>query len=252
MASSSVDSSTAVYFITGANRGIGYGITERLAARPNVLIYAAARDPSRADKLQQLTARFSTVRIVRLSVESDADHAAAVEQVEAEAGRVDIVLANAGTSKRESYQRTEVLRLDLLRECFEVNTVGPLRLFQAFFPLLGRSTDPKFVVLSTGVASIAFQARLPDFPVTCYGTSKAAVNFVTERIHVEHPNITAFPLSPGQPHQNTNRRRYKLPGHDGELTHIPPLSLPVVSCCACFLCLRVCLLSNRLGADGDR
>ena len=200
---SSLSDSTTVYFITGASRGIGHALTEKLAARTNVIVYACARDLSTADKLQQLSASRDNVRIVQLSVESDSDHQLAASRVEQEAGRVDIVLANAGISKGDAYERTEVLRLDNLREHFEVNTVGALRLFQAFFPLLGRSADPKFIVVSTGVASIAFQSSLPNFHVTCYGASKAALNYITERIHVEHPNITSFPLSPGTNWQHT-------------------------------------------------
>ena len=192
-----VNDATAVYFITGANRGLGFGVTEKLASRPNVVVFATARDPSTADKLQQLTRRYNNVRVVKLEVESDADHQAAARRVESEAGRVDVVLACAGISAGDAYQRTEVLRIDQLREHFEVNTFGPVRLFQHFFPLLGRSSDPKFIVISTGVASIAFQPSLPNFPVTCYALSKAAINFFTLRVHVEHPNITSFPLSPG-------------------------------------------------------
>ena len=53
MSTSSVSSSTVVYFITGANRanGIGFGLTEELAKRPNTLVYATARDAAKADAL---------------------------------------------------------------------------------------------------------------------------------------------------------------------------------------------------------
>ena len=208
---SSVSNSTTVYFLTGASRGLGYGVTEKLAARSNVLVYAGTRDPSKADKLQQLARLHSNIRVVKLSVESDTDHQEAVRQVETEAGRVDIILACAGISVGEAYRRTESLQIDQLRDHFEVNTVGVIRLFQALFPLLTRSSDPKFVVVSTGVASIAFQPSLASFPVTCYALSKAAINFFTVRVHVEHPNITVFPLSPGQTHEQHQHALPTLP-----------------------------------------
>ena len=193
----SVPTTTTVYFITGANRGIGYGLTERLAARPNTLVFATARDPVKADKLQQLAKQHSNIRIVKLSADSDAEHASAAKQVEAEAGRVDVLIANAGIANADAYQPIEKLSLDKLRLHFETNTVGTFRLFGALFPLLNRSATPKFVVVSTGLASVAWQSNFPTFPVGNYASSKTAVNLLTQRVHVEHPNIIAFPLSPG-------------------------------------------------------
>ena len=198
-------SSTTVYFVSGANRGIGFGIVEKLAARPNSLVYAAAREPAKADKLQQLAKQRGNVRVVQLSVDSDADHAAAAKQVEAEAGRVDVLLANAGIAPTDAWQRTEILSIDKLRDHFEVNTVGPIRLFQAFFPLLGRSSQPRFVVVSTIRGSIQMQANYATAPGTTYGLSKAAVNFFTIRVHVEHPTIITFPVQPGQLQALTTR-----------------------------------------------
>ena len=192
-----------VYVISGGNRGIGYGIVEKIANRPDSLVFATARDPAKADKLQQLAKQHSNVRVVKLSVDSDAEHAAAAKQVEAEAGRVDVLIANAGIANIDGWQRTEVLSLDKLREHFEVNTVGPIRLFQAFFPLLSRSSNPKFVVVSTVRGSIGLQINYAAAPGTIYGLSKAAINFFTQRVHVEHPNITTFPLQPGQRRSRT-------------------------------------------------
>ena len=193
----SAPASTTVYFITGASRGIGFGLTERIAARPDTLVFAGARDPAKADKLQQLAKQHTNIRVVQLAVTSDADHKAAAKQVEAEAGRVDVLLANAGISNADAYEKVEALSLDKLRENFEVNAVGPIRLFDAFFALLSRSALPKYVVVSSTLGSVESSAKFPTFHVANYGTSKAAVNFLVNRVHVEHPHITAFPLCPG-------------------------------------------------------
>ena len=199
MSTSSVSSSTVVYFITGANRanGIGFGLTEELAKRPNTLVYATARDAAKADALQQLAKKHSNVRVVQLRVDSDADHQAAAKRVEAEAGRVDVVIANAGISNSDAYQPVEKLSIDKLREHFEVNAVGPARLFKALFPLLSRSSKPIYTVVSSFAGSVGYQTNLPKFYVANYGSSKAAANFLVQRIHVEHTNITAFPIHPG-------------------------------------------------------
>jgi len=195
--SSPAPASTTVYFITGASRGIGFGLAERYASRPDTLVFAGARDPSKADKLQQLAKQHKNVRIVQLAVTSDADHQAAAKQVEAEAGRVDVLLANAGISNEDAYERVEALTVDKLRENLEINTIGPVRLFHAFFALLSLSSKPKFVVVSSTLGSQEATARYPGFHVANYGISKAGVNYFTQRVHIEHPNIISFPLCPG-------------------------------------------------------
>ena len=50
--------------------------------------------------------------------------------------------------------------------------------------------------------------------VNNYGPSKAAINFVVQRIHVEHPTIIAFPLHPGVVWTDMHRRSMKASGMD--------------------------------------
>jgi NAD(P)-dependent dehydrogenase (short-subunit alcohol dehydrogenase family) len=66
----------------------------------------------------------------------------------------------------------------------QVNVVGTLILFQASFPLLkSSSSHPKFVVIGARGGSLAAPSVLPVVP---YQTSKAAVNFVSRKLHFEH------------------------------------------------------------------
>jgi norsolorinic acid ketoreductase len=62
--------------------------------------------------------------------------------------------------------------------------------------LLDAAQKPKFIVVSSigGSTSLLDKNPLSTAP---YGASKAAVNHVTRKIHFEHPNIIAIPLSPG-------------------------------------------------------
>lgn len=76
-----------------------------------------------------------------------------------------------------------------------MNTIGPLVLFQATIGLLKKSGKPKFVVVSSIMGSIELAPSMP--PITVYGSSKAAVNYIVRRIHAENPELIAFPLHPG-------------------------------------------------------
>ena len=97
---------------------------------------------------------------------------------------------------------------------FETNTVGPARLFKALFPLLSRSSKPIYTVVSSSAGSIASQSNLANFHVGNYGSSKAAANFLVQRIHVEHTNITAFPIHPGWVRTEMGNVGAKIAGMD--------------------------------------
>lgn len=71
-------------------------------------------------------------------------------------------------------------------------------LFKAVYPLLAKSsTAPKFIVISSTVASLTLMQPLPATP---YGVSKVGLNYIVRRIHTEHKDegLIAFPLHPGK------------------------------------------------------
>lgn len=108
---------------------------------------------------------------------------------------VDVVIANSGIS--DYYGTAAETPLEALRKHLDVNTIGPLALFQAFLPLLAKSTNPRFVAMSTGVASLGDMEAMPLMPVTAYGASKAALNYIVRKIHFENPRVCSWMLSPG-------------------------------------------------------
>jgi norsolorinic acid ketoreductase len=90
-------------------------------------------------------------------------------------------------------------KIEDFRKAFEVNTLGPIVLFQTFHHLLIKSIkeDKKFVITSTGVAS---QSMPVPMPLTAYGVSKAAVNHFGIKVNLEHgekDKIAALMIHPG-------------------------------------------------------
>ena len=69
-------------------------------------------------------------------------------------------------------------------------------LFQALYLLLLRRRTRKFITISTAAASIA---SIIPIPVTVYGSSKAALNYIIRSIHKEHSEegFIVFPILPG-------------------------------------------------------
>ncbi|GAA6040950.1 hypothetical protein JCM8097_003204 [Rhodosporidiobolus ruineniae] len=183
--------SQTVYLISGANRGIGFEIVKQLASRPDTLVFAGARDPSKADALNTLAKEKGNVEVVKLSSTSEEEAAAVAKAIEEKAGKVDVVFANAGVAN--SYGPLLSQSPQAFREHFEVNTLGPLILFQQTYPVLAKSSKPKFLVTSSTIGS----STAAHFPAAAYGTSKAAVNHIVAHAHHDYPDLTAVTFCPG-------------------------------------------------------
>ncbi|KAL8287356.1 hypothetical protein RQP46_003808 [Phenoliferia psychrophenolica] len=183
-----------VYLVSGANRGIGLGLVTRLAEDPKNIVFAGARDPSKADELAALIKKHSNVHVVKLVSADLENNQQAIAEIQKKAGQLDVVVANAGIGK--GHGTAETLPLSDYRENWEVNTLGVVALYQASLPLLKKSPSgaPHFAVISTGVASIS---KFFNMQMAAYGASKAAANYFVVAIHHEQPNLIASAHHPG-------------------------------------------------------
>lgn len=136
-------------------------------------------DPSVQELKDIPVATGSRLLLVAFESTSATEVAKAIREIEA-AGitHLDLVIANAGICPTP----TPISTVDIkdVTAAFNVNTGGPLILFQAVRHLLEKSTSsPKWVSISTAVASLS---RLEEYQVSgvaAYGISKAGMNWVT-------------------------------------------------------------------------
>lgn len=163
-----------------------------LLLRPSTTVIATVRDPlnETVKSLVSLpTGENSTLLIVPLNT---AVPGAGYDSLRDRlvAGRIthlDVVIANAGTSSgfKPMLETTgEDLKYD-----FEVNSIGPLELFKATWPLLAKSDaddseKKKFVLITSSVGSIGGLEE-EAFPGSAYGMSKAAANWFAKKLSVE-------------------------------------------------------------------
>jgi NAD(P)-dependent dehydrogenase (short-subunit alcohol dehydrogenase family) len=157
-----------VALVTGANRGIGLALVEALLERGARRVYAAARRPEALADLAGL----SQGVVVPLKV--DITRADEVEQAAARAGDVDLLINNAGVVGHKFAGFDDPVWLEAARQEYEVNVVGPLRVSQAFAPVLARHGGGTIVNLS----SVAGLVGMP--PVLTYSTTKAALHSLTQ------------------------------------------------------------------------
>ncbi len=134
--------------ITGANKSLGFEAARRLVADGHD-VWVAARDEGRGRAAaEQLGARF-----VQLDVTDEASVAAAAQTVAAETG-LDVLINNAGIVG-QLQQTIQAVTAEDLRHVYDTNVLGPVRVTQAFIPLLQHSAAPVIVNVSSGMGSFA-------------------------------------------------------------------------------------------------
>ena len=165
--------------VTGAAKGLGLEVARGLSTR-GFTTFVGARDPLRGqDAASALAADTGgDVRFVRLDVTDEASVAEAAATIGAEAGRLDVLVNNAGVLLDEGGSVT-TLDAATLRATLETNALGALRVTQACLPLLRRSAHPRIVNVSSTAGSIADMAAGDGWRAPAYRVSKAALNAVT-------------------------------------------------------------------------
>ncbi|MFD0692189.1 SDR family oxidoreductase [Actinomadura fibrosa] len=174
-------SETTIALVTGANKGIGYEIAAGLGAL-GWTVGVGARDAERRDAaVAKLRAAGADAFGVPLDVTDDASVAAAAELVEQRAGRLDVLVNNAGVTGGLPQEPTRVDPADV-RTAVETNVIGVIRVTNAMLPLLRRSASPRIVNMSSTVGSLTRQSD-PDAetgPISAaYSPSKTFLNAIT-------------------------------------------------------------------------
>jgi NAD(P)-dependent dehydrogenase (short-subunit alcohol dehydrogenase family) len=149
--------------------------------QPNCTVVGSVRDDATPEvaKLQAIPkGEGSRLLLVKIESSSPADASNAVRKMEA-AGidHIDILIANAGVSP--PLQPIETVSLEDMASTFDVNTLGPLALYQACHLMLKKSKNPKFVPITSGAGSIGGMERGGTFVAPSYCISKAALNWIT-------------------------------------------------------------------------
>jgi len=181
--------------ITGTNRGIGLELTRQYAQTAETHVIATTRDPQ-ANSLQALIAQHpQQITVVPLDVTQADSIAHAVEQVTRMTAKIDVLILNAGVNP-DVEQDIETITAETMRHIFEVNTLAPLMLTQAFLPLLRVAQGAKMVYLSSEMASLSDRTYRG---ANAYCVSKAGVNMVMRGAAAEfkREGMIAIAMDPG-------------------------------------------------------
>lgn len=159
--------------VTGADRGLGNALTARLLAN-GWQVYAGQYMPEWPALAEMQNAYPERLTLVPLDVASSESVWNAAETVGHTTDRVDLLINNAGVlSSTMNGGIREPQRYDEMHRQYNINAVGPLRMVEAFLPLMNAGQGKRLCFISSEAGSINRCTRTSWFG---YCQSKAALN----------------------------------------------------------------------------
>ena len=158
---------------TGGTSGIGLGLALRFAAAGNTVVVAGRRK----QLLDAIVAEHPGISAVELDVADPASIAAAYEAVSRSHPELDVLVNMAGIMLPEDLR--DPGHLAVAEATVTTNLLGPIRVLNAFLPLLLRQDEAAVVNVSSGLAFVP----LPVTPT--YNATKAAIHSWTQSLRVQ-------------------------------------------------------------------
>ncbi|GAA3501458.1 SDR family oxidoreductase [Streptomyces prasinosporus] len=182
-----VELSGKAALITGASRGIGYGVAEALVARGDRVCITGRNEDALKEAVEKLGADRAVYAVGK--AHDEAHQAAAVERAMEAFGRIDYLVNNAGTNP--VFGPIADLDLNVARKVFETNVVSALGFAQRTWHAWQKDNGGAIV----NIASVAGLAPSPF--IGAYGVSKAAlINLTVQLAHEFAPRVRVNAIAP--------------------------------------------------------
>jgi NAD(P)-dependent dehydrogenase (short-subunit alcohol dehydrogenase family) len=179
--------------MTGANRGLGFEFARQYLA-DGCQVYAACRNPQSASELRRLAdASDDKLQILALDVIDPVSVQAAAAKLDRQA--IDLLLNNAGIGGPRG-QSVGNIDYEAWAKVLDVNTMGPLRVSEAFVDHVAQSERKLIVTITSGMGSLADNTSGGAY---AYRSSKAAVNMVMRSLAIDLAprGIACVVINPG-------------------------------------------------------
>ena len=184
-----------VVLITGGSSGIGKSIGTLLSQK-GFTVYGTSRNPEKVSN--------AVFPLIALDVRDTVSIQSAVATIIQEAGRLDIVINNAGVGITGPL---EEIPMEEIKNNFETNFFGPIEVMKAALPQM-RAQQSGLII---NITSIAGYMGLPYRSV--YSASKGALELITEalRMEVKSFGIQITNVAPGDFATNIAAGRFHAP-----------------------------------------
>lgn len=182
-----------VVLVTASTRGIGYACVEA-CAREGAVVYMAARNEERAkEKIRSLIQQGYTVKFVYSDATQPETFTSMVEDVAQAEGRLDVLVNNFGTSNPKMDLEIEHTDPSYFLDTVKINLSSVFITSQAAIKHMKETGGGSIINISS------IGGLVPDVSQIAYGTSKAAINYLTQLIAVQEArsNIRCNAVLPG-------------------------------------------------------
>ena len=195
---------TPVALITGASRGLGRALTAGLAREGFALIIDARNGAALGEVAAPLRAAGATVTAISGDI-TDPAHRDALLQAAQTAGRLDVLINNAGTLGASPLPALADYPPADLRTAFEANVIAPIALIQLMLPLL-RASGGAVLNITSDAAREAYAGW------GGYGAAKAALEQASNVLAAEEIAVRVWWADPGD--LRTDMHQLAFPGED--------------------------------------
>jgi len=204
-----------VALVTGASRGLGRALARALADRGWRLVI----DARGAEELEAARAELAgQTAVTALAGDvADDEHRRTLVAAALELGGLDLLVNNASALGPSPQPRLADYPLETLAHVYRVNVLAPLALAQLALPLLERSHG-RILTVTSDAAVEGYEGW------GGYGSSKAALEQLTNVLAAEHPLLRVYWVDPGD--MNTRMQQEAFPGEDVSDRPPPEASVP--------------------------
>jgi NAD(P)-dependent dehydrogenase (short-subunit alcohol dehydrogenase family) len=201
-----------IALVTGANKGIGLEVARGIAKARYVVLLGARNPTTGAEAADTLIKEGLDVRFVELDITRIETMAAAATRIEADFGKLDVLVNNAGIVDSHDGPPSTA-RVESIERVLRTNFLGAVAVAQAVLPLLRKSEAGRIVNVSSDLGSITRHGdptwKYAQVKVLGYGASKAALNMFTVQLAFElkDEGIAVNSVNPGFTSTDLNAHR---------------------------------------------
>ncbi len=181
--------------VSGASRGLGLALTEKYL-QADWIVYAGVRDIQAAPMLALKNEFPDRLFLLPLDVSDTTQVRRAAQELQSSTDTLDVIINNAAIQLKSSPAILERMDIDDTLETYNVNTLGALRVTQAFLPFLRKGETRMLVNISSEAGSIGQCGRMTEMD---YCMSKAALNMqsVIAQNYLRQYQIKVLAIHPG-------------------------------------------------------
>jgi len=182
-----------VCVVTGSSSGIGAATARLYAERGWNVAINYSRDAAPAEQVADECRALGAAAIaVKADVADDAACVRLAAQVEAEWGRADVLVNNAGTTRFVAATDLDALSAEVFQQLYAVNVIGAFQMTRALMPLLKRHPVAAIVNVSSVASMLGIGSSI------AYMASKGALNAMTVGLaRAFGPEVRVNAVAPG-------------------------------------------------------